>query len=859
MLHRITINVSIAVTIIINKPVLTCSSNQESGFPETYMCMNVYDYFQSKYTYPGFTLLPVTDKILCVFNCNTGSSVMMDVKAETKTTITLPWNELSYAPKGSAFQSYASFMQPSEYEVIQLTPKTYVFYKMGDKLLMYLDYSSSTLLHCKFERLLANVKLGRVDHELMDAQLLVKFDNRDVYSTILSPRLKKLTNIYKLDLIDENYVDYKDDDNMKSKLYDDISLISQFRHDIVKPPEYISFLDSLHAETTSAIVMSSPNHYSLFSFDVFSPKQPVATVYGHNRNFDDEHENSILRTTTTYCVSHHSPTDPNQLIHGMQRQNKEQQEMNESNEELKPVHTCHLYLEVLNFERNTLRNIPVSTTDVTPDTDGDLVIPTIIGIHTLLDLTIVADTTGRVTVLQLNLDKLNIAAKDWLKLVQNPSDNSESNRKQLMNLLDRENQRQEQAQFEGGNNVDHDGEGGDVEGGSGGAEGMDGGAQGGQGGGGSGGEGSGGSGGSGSGGSGKGKGKDGMKKGIENKSSSKPPSDDISEYVPKQVEAANEELRLIALNKRLKDIEMTPFDAKFYDSYSKAVSKQTKQLRVILEAVKAKEKERIWIKNQATGDLDETKIVDGLTGEHAIYKRRGDKTDDWAMFQKKPKKLKFLFDVSASMFRFDGYDHRLERSLETAVMLMESLGSVGLEHKFKYEIIGHSGSSHSVLFVNSENPPKTNKDRLNIIQQMRAHAQYCSSGDSTLEGMAKAIKDVIKDEDGDDYFVFTLSDANIKRYGITHRAIRKVLNLDSRVNVYLIFIGSMNHEAHAFVDRLPAGKSFLCLDTGNIPKVIHFLICIAFTSIIKFLNEIGISTNIHFSYDETELNIEVRN
>lgn len=38
----------------------------------------------------------------------------------------------------------------------------------------------------------------------------------------------------------------------------------------------------------------------------------------------------------------------------------------------------------------------------------------------------------------------------------------------------------------------------------------------------------------------------------------------------------------------------------------------------------AKGKERQWLRNQALGELDDAKIIDGLTGEKAIYKRRGE-------------------------------------------------------------------------------------------------------------------------------------------------------------------------------------------------------------------------------------------
>lgn len=38
----------------------------------------------------------------------------------------------------------------------------------------------------------------------------------------------------------------------------------------------------------------------------------------------------------------------------------------------------------------------------------------------------------------------------------------------------------------------------------------------------------------------------------------------------------------------------------------------------------AKGKERQWLKNQALGELDDAKIIDGLAGEKAVYKRRGE-------------------------------------------------------------------------------------------------------------------------------------------------------------------------------------------------------------------------------------------
>jgi len=49
--------------------------------------------------------------------------------------------------------------------------------------------------------------------------------------------------------------------------------------------------------------------------------------------------------------------------------------------------------------------------------------------------------------------------------------------------------------------------------------------------------------------------------------------------------------------------------------------------------------------------------------------------------QQKPKLVKLLCDVSGSMYRFNGQDGRLDRQLETVLMVMEAFESY--EHKIK--------------------------------------------------------------------------------------------------------------------------------------------------------------------------------
>jgi len=49
-------------------------------------------------------------------------------------------------------------------------------------------------------------------------------------------------------------------------------------------------------------------------------------------------------------------------------------------------------------------------------------------------------------------------------------------------------------------------------------------------------------------------------------------------------------------------------------------------------------KERQWLKNQTHGDLDDGRIIEGLTGEKTIYRRRGEKEPEMGSPQEKPKR-----------------------------------------------------------------------------------------------------------------------------------------------------------------------------------------------------------------------------
>uniref|UniRef100_A0A8C2ZYH6 von Willebrand factor A domain-containing protein 8 n=1 Tax=Cyclopterus lumpus TaxID=8103 RepID=A0A8C2ZYH6_CYCLU len=288
--------------------------------------------------------------------------------------------------------------------------------------------------------------------------------------------------------------------------------------------------------------------------------------------------------------------------------------------------------------------------------------------------------------------------------------------------------------------------------------------------------------------------------------------------VPEEVRKAAREMGEKAFKERLKEIDMSEYDAATYERFSNAVRRQVQSLRIILDSLQAKGKERQWLKNQALGELDDAKIIDGLTGEKAIYKRRGELDPEPGSAQQKPKRLRVLVDVSGSMYRFNGVDGRLERSMEAVCMVMEALESY--EHRFKYDIVGHSGDGYDIELVRADKIPKNNKQRLKVIKNMHAHSQFCMSGDYTLEGTDASVKELAREE-ADEHFLVVLSDANLERYGIRPERFAQVLTSDPQVNAFAIFIGSLGDQAERLQKTLPAGRSFVAMDTKHIPQILQ--------------------------------------
>lgn len=115
-----------------------------------------------------------------------------------------------------------------------------------------------------------------------------------------------------------------------------------------------------------------------------------------------------------------------------------------------------------------------------------------------------------------------------------------------------------------------------------------------------------------------------------------------AEEIPPEVSEATREMHNLAMRKRMEQLDMSDAQMEVYARYLGNVQREIRELRVTLEAVEAKNKERVWLKNQISGDVDDTKLIEGITGERSIYKRRGE-TDEIGMFQQKPKRMIFAF------------------------------------------------------------------------------------------------------------------------------------------------------------------------------------------------------------------------
>ena len=236
-------------------------------------------------------------------------------------------------------------------------------------------------------------------------------------------------------------------------------------------------------------------------------------------------------------------------------------------------------------------------------------------------------------------------------------------------------------------------------------------------------------------------------------------------------------------------------------------------MRRLLREHQTRAEERVWHKGRPTGELDEARLADGLAGATSIYKHRGPPPPT-AIGGQRRVSIRFVMDLSGSMYTFDRIDRRKTRLLETAFFFMQSLD--GLENEYEYSMVGHSGSGpEAEQLIHWGEPPLGAKTRLQLLQRMALHTQYCYPGDQTYEATSLAIKNAAARQ-ADERFVFVISDADLARYGKRPEEWNEILSADPSVKAYAVLIGNAEQEADRISAALDAGKGYMCTDTSEL-------------------------------------------
>ncbi|CAE7221629.1 Vwa8 [Symbiodinium sp. CCMP2592] len=270
-----------------------------------------------------------------------------------------------------------------------------------------------------------------------------------------------------------------------------------------------------------------------------------------------------------------------------------------------------------------------------------------------------------------------------------------------------------------------------------------------------------------------------------------------------------------AYQKRLAEMKMSLKEGEAYAALRGQVATQIQEMKVCLESQAARQHERQWLKNQTMGELDESRLVDGITGCKTVYMRRGD--PEGQMFgksQQHPKRLTFVMDISGSMYTFNRIDRRLQRLQEVAAFIFESF--TGFEDKYDYRMVGHSGTGpEAERLVEWGRPPFSDRERLEICKSMEAHAQFCYPGDHTLEATARAIAELGR-QSADERFLLVVSDADLQRYNIDIRRWNQILHQDPTIKAYVILISNNVDEAERIKSTLAPGRAHICAETASL-------------------------------------------
>lgn len=143
-------------------------------------------------------------------------------------------------------------------------------------------------------------------------------------------------------------------------------------------------------------------------------------------------------------------------------------------------------------------------------------------------------------------------------------------------------------------------------------------------------------------------------------------SDELKQQVPEHIKERAREMAKAELARKLAELDMSTGEAGAYLRYHRRVAAHITTLTALLESafatatpprltfradLEAQEDERVWLKRKTDGELDDQRLAEGLSGESTIFRRRGSDKPEAGRPQLHPKRIRFVVDVSASMYR----------------------------------------------------------------------------------------------------------------------------------------------------------------------------------------------------------------
>ena len=137
---------------------------------------------------------------------------------------------------------------------------------------------------------------------------------------------------------------------------------------------------------------------------------------------------------------------------------------------------------------------------------------------------------------------------------------------------------------------------------------------------------------------------DGSGNGSGDGSGSGAPTSELAASVSAEAHRAAQAAARRALLDTLASIELAEFDSRAYERRLARVGPAIARLRSVFEAAQAVSRERRWQRRTESGELDEQRLVDGLTGERDVYRRRVEREP--GIEQPLPKCLVFVVDCS---------------------------------------------------------------------------------------------------------------------------------------------------------------------------------------------------------------------